>query len=203
MSIENTDTSRDGGNPGLWAATDRGEESEWLNATNPAYLRASQQAWRRAIEADFPFDGDIQCDPRTFMPLANVQLTTLGAIGGAPELRVRALAAAGRRMGLVGADGREAKSLDDVEEWNDEEEDAFTISYVSDPELDGDVVGLSNIDMDGMRLPWMLRTFLRIVAEELRAAGAVPARIIPFLPADTREWLAEQGERIPELMEMP
>ena len=113
MSIENTDTSRDGGNPGLWAATDRGEESEWLNATNPAYLRASQQAWRRAIEADFPFDGDIQCDPRTFMPLANVQLTTLGAIGGAPELRVRALAAAGRRMGLVGADGREAKSAQD------------------------------------------------------------------------------------------
>ena len=203
MSIEGIDTSRDGGHPGLWAATDRGEESEWLNATNPAYLRASQQAWRRAIEADFPWDGDIQCDPRTFMPLANVQLITLGVIGGPSELRVRALEAACERMHLVGADGREAETSEEVEEWDDEQDDSYTINYVSDPQIDGAVVGLSNIDTKGMRPPWMMRTFLRIVAEELRAAGALPARIVPFVTAQTRAWLAEQGERLPELDEMP
>jgi hypothetical protein len=159
MSIEGIDTSRDGGHPGLWPATDRGEESEWLNATNPAYPHASQQAWRRAIEAGFPWDGDIWCDPRTFMPLADVQLITLGGTGtgtgtgAAPEVMTRALTAASQRMGLVGADGREADSYDEVEEWADEEEDAFTISYVSQPEVDGDIVGLANIDTQGMRLP--------------------------------------------------
>ena len=44
----------------------------------------------------------------------------------------------------------------------------------------GEVAGLDNIDTEGERYTWMFRTMLRIVAEELRAEGAVPAKIVPF-----------------------
>ncbi len=62
----------------------------------------------------------------------------------------------------------------------EDDQSADSASYISEPERRGDIVGLSNIDTSGERYTWMFRTFLRIVAEELRAAGAVPATIVPF-----------------------
>lgn len=81
-------------------------------------------------------------------------------------------------------------------------EEIYTPSFVSDPESYTGVVGISNIDTDGVRHPWLLRTALRIVAEEVRAAGAVPARIVPYLDIDTLEWLKDQGERLPTEAEL-
>ncbi len=84
---------------------------------------------------------------------------------------------------LVTVDGKEHEDFDQLMELEmeaDDEEDAYSPNYVSDPERVGDLVGLSNIDTKGERYPWMFRTFLRIVAEELRDAGAVPAKIVPF-----------------------
>jgi hypothetical protein len=203
MSSEGIDTSRDTGQDpsGVWAATAVTEVSDWLNATDPAALRASQRAWQRAVETDFPAGGDITCDPWTFMPLRETCLTTIAVTGPPPDLLITALDAAGARMLSVLGNGREleVEELDELDELDDADDDAdyFTPNYVSAAERYGDIVGISTIDTKGVRYPWMLRTFLRITAEELREAGAVPARIIPFLTAERLAWLAERAERFP------
>ena len=168
------DTSRYGSDPGgVWAAADR--DSDPLGgSTDP-------DAWRRAVEADFPADGDVMCDPDTFMPHDDMVDATLGVLCFSPELAESALARAAARMMTVAADGREYTSWTALEELRAEDEDAArTPDYISEPQRRGDIVGISRIDTLGRRYTWMFRTFLRIVAEELRAAGAVPAKIIPF-----------------------
>lgn len=212
MSSEGWDTSKANSDPlGVWAAAKWTEEDEWIVASDPSALRRSQRAWARAIAHDFPADGDITCDPWTFLPLRETISITVAAVGPAPEVVQQALAAAARRMVGVRADGRERGPDEgdddfDEEDFEDEEDEEFesdyTPNYVSAPERVGDIVGISNIDTKGMRLPWMFRTFLRIVAEELRSAGAVPARIIPFLTPEHSAWLRERGESFPPPAEL-
>jgi hypothetical protein len=144
-------------------------------------------AWRRAIEADFPADGDVMCDPSTFMPNDEWLDVSLGVIGFAPDLAEKALVRASSRMMLVTVEGKECVTFDELEELvMEDDEAADSASYISDPERLGDFVGLSNIDTHGERYTWMFRTYLRIVAEELRAMGAVPAKIVPF-PSNSRD----------------
>jgi hypothetical protein len=207
MSSEGWDTSKGHSDPlGVWAAAKWTEEDEWIVAGDPSALRRCQRAWARALAHDFPADGDITCDPWTFLPLRETIAITIAAVGPSPQMLTTALAAAAQRMIRVQADGRERG--EDEDEFDDEDEDDFdedeeefesdyTPNYVSAPERVGDIVGISNIDTKGVRLPWMFRTFLRIVAEELRSAGAVPARIIPFLTPEHSAWLRERGESFP------
>jgi hypothetical protein len=207
VTSEGSDTSRLGNDPGgLWAATVGTEETEWLHATNPEALLASQRAWKRAIEVDFPSGGDITCDPWTFMPLRESIFTAVAVTGPEPATLLKALDAAGLRMSGVLTDGREVsdEELEELESaWDEDEDGEFdedlfsTPNYISGAERHGDIVGISNIDTKGVRYPWMFRTFLRILAEELRQADAVPARIIPFLTAEALTWLAERHERYP------
>ena len=84
-------------------------------------------------------------------------------------------------MSMVAVDGQEFQTWEEFEEFEMEDaEAAYTPNYISAPVRRGDVVGLSNIDTKGERYTWMFRTFLRIVSEELRNVGAVPAKIVPF-----------------------
>lgn len=199
MTSEGIDTSRSGSDPtGVWAAADCTAETEWLNATNPSVLRTNQQAWERAVESDFPAGGDITCDPWTFMPLRETVFTAVAVTGPAPALATKALNEAADRMLAVVADGREL-SEDELEELLEaaEDDESYSPDHISQAVRDGDIVGIANIDTKGERFPWMFRTFLRILAEELRRADAVPARIIPFLTPEALAWLAERGERYP------
>ena len=181
MTNDPRDTSKFGSDPGgLWAAADR--DSDYFAGP------ADRAAWRRAVEADFPADGDVMCDPLTFMPDDEFVDVSLAVLGFAPDRAETALAQAAQRMMLVTVDGREHEDFDQLlalEMEADDEEDAYSPNYVSDPERVGDLVGLSNIDTKGERYTWMFRTYLRIVAEELRAVGVVPAKIVPF-PFDAR-----------------
>lgn len=211
MTSEGWDTSKGQSDPlGAWAAAKWDGEDEWRNATDPSALLQSQRAWARAVVHDFPTDGDITCDPWTFLPLRESVSVTLAAVGPSPEQLMTALSAATTRMIRVRADGRELDPDDDDFDEDDEDDDFdeddydedgfeadYTANYVSDPERFGDIVGISNIDTKGQRLPWMFRSYLRIVAEELRNAGAVPARIIPFLTPEHSAWLQGRGERFP------
>lgn len=196
MTSEGRDTSRSSNDPrGLWAAAARPEG--WLSTA--AGVRESQEAWRRAVESDFPPDGDITCDPWTLMPLATLVVCKVGVTGPPPELVQGVLSEAAVRMLNVTATGQELTD-DEYEEWEErggEDDDDYTPNYVSEPRIWNDIVGIDTIDTKGERYPWMFRTFLRIVAEELRAAGAVPARIIPFLTPDTLAWMAQHGELYP------
>lgn len=75
---------------------------------------------------------------------------------------------------MVAIDGREFLTWEELEEYEiEDEENAYTPNYISSPERCGDVVGLANIDTKGEHYTWMF-------AEELRAEGAVPAKIVPF-----------------------
>jgi hypothetical protein len=174
VTSEHIDTSRYGSDPGgLWAAAE--------DDGNPSKDLADQRAWKRAVEADFPADGEVMCDPHTFMPIDQWTDVTLGVLCFAPDLAEKALARAAGRMSMVAVDGREFHTWEELEELEmEDEEAAYTPNYISDPERRGDVVGLSNIDTKGERYTWMFRTFLHIVAEELRAEGVVPAKIVPF-----------------------
>ena len=168
------DTSRYGSDPGgVWAAAE--------DDGNPSKTVADQELWRRAVEADFPDGGDVMCDPNTFMPHDEWVDVSLGVLGFAPDLAEKALIRAAARMMTVAVDGREYSNWEELEALlMEDEDDAYTPNYIAEPERRGDLVGLSNIDTKGERYTWMFRTFLRIVAEELRAEGAVPAKIIPF-----------------------
>jgi hypothetical protein len=174
VTSEHMDTSRYGSDPGgLWAAAE--------DDGNPSKNLADQQAWARAVLADFPPDGEVMCDPRTFMPLDELVDVSVGVMGFAPELATKALARAAARMSMVATDGKEYETFEALEELELIDEDAaYTPNYISAPERRGDIVGLANIDTKGERYTWMFRTFLRIIAEELRAEGAVPAKLIPF-----------------------
>ena len=162
------DTSRYGVDPGgLWAAADQ--------ASSPYPGPSDAMAWRLAVKTD------VMCDPNTFAPHGEWVDVTLGVLCFAPDLAEKALARAAGRMSMVAVDGREYATWEELEELEmEDEEEAYTPNYISAPERRGDVVGLSNIDTKGERYTWMFRTFLRIVAEELRAEGAVPAKIVPF-----------------------
>jgi hypothetical protein len=200
MTSEGTDTSKFGDDPGgLWAeaaALDFGWGSVDLDA---------QRAWARAIAADFPPDGDITCDPWTLMPMDELNIISVGAVGPRPELLEVALDRASERMGQVFDNGWEATGdmeSEELPDWFDDSlletgSEPYNPNYVSGPERTGDVVGIANIDTKGERYPWMFRTFLRIVAEELRAAHAVPARIIPFFTPDWLAWMREHGVTYP------
>jgi hypothetical protein len=180
LRVTNNDTSKYGPDPGgLWAIAERDG--------NPYNGPCDPMAWRRAIEADFPADGDVMCDPSTFMPNDEWLDVSLGVIGFAPDLAEKALVRASSRMMLVTVEGKECVTFDELEELvMEDDEAADSASYISDPERLGDFVGLSNIDTHGERYTWMFRTYLRIVAEELRAMGAVPAKIVPF-PSNSRD----------------
>jgi hypothetical protein len=168
-----SDTSKYGSDPGgLWAAA---EEDDFEHTKSID----DQRLWARAVGADFPADGDIVCDPRTFMPLDEFLEVSLGVAGVAPDLAQTALERAAERMMLVTAEGREL-TWEEMEEYVMEADDPYSPNYISEPERRDEVTGLPNIDTAGERYTWMFRTFLRIVAEELRAAGAVPATIVPF-----------------------
>jgi hypothetical protein len=174
MTNQRVDTSRYGSDPGgLWAAAE--------DDGNPSKTLADQRAWARAVAADFPADGDVLCDPRTFMPLDEIVDVSLAVLCFTPDLADKALSRAAGRMMTVAVDGKEYSNFEELEELLMEgDDDAYTPNYISDPERSGDVVGFSTIDTKGERYTWMLRTFLRIVAEELRAEGALPAKIVPF-----------------------
>ena len=200
---EGKDTSKGHNDPqGLWAAVDLSEEEEW--GRESAVLLEQQRAWRRAVEYDFPPGGDISCDPRTFIPLRETYLINVGVTGPNPALLQspdpallrKALSRAGERIMMVTGKGEELTQKQ-YDESDDVGDDTYTPSYVSDPEGYTGVVGISNIDTDGVRFVWLERTTLRIVAEELRKVGAVPARIVPYLDIDTQTWLKGQGERLP------
>jgi hypothetical protein len=175
VASERVDTSRYGSDPGgVWAAAE--------DDGNPSKTLADQRLWKRAVEADFPADADVMCDPRTFMPLDDTVDVSVAVLCFTPELAAKALARAAERMMMVAVDGREFADWEELEELLMEDEaEAYTPNYISDPERQGDLVGLANIDTRGERYTWMLRTFLRIISEELRAMGAVPAKIVPFL----------------------
>jgi hypothetical protein len=168
------DTSKYGSDPGgVWAAAER-DGNPFTGPCDPA-------AWSRAIEADFPVDGDVMCDPSALMPNDEWVDVSLGVISFAPDLAEKALIRASSRMMLVTVEGKECADFDELEDLLVEDEEAAdSVSYISYPERVGDLVGLSTIDTKGERYTWMFRTFLRIVAEELRAMGAVPAKIVPF-----------------------
>lgn len=199
MTSEGRDTSRFGDDPGgLWAAVEAMEQ-------RPFPILDAQRAWARAVEADFPPDGDITCDPWTLMPMGAMSIITIGAVGPSPDLLKVALDRASDRMALAFDNGWEA--TDDALEageppdWFDPDleagEEPYNPNHVSGAERFGDVAGIADIDTKGERFPWMFRTFLRIVAEELRAADAVPSRIIPFLTADRLASMREKGLTYP------
>ena len=139
------------------------------------------------------------------MPLGEVSIITVGAVGPEPELLEVALGRASSRMHMVFDDGREAADDTEIEEAADWDDDSmfeegsgpYSPNYVSHAVRIGDVVGIANIDTKGERYPWMFRTFLRIVAEELRGAQAVPARIIPFITPDRLAWMREHRVTYP------
>ncbi|SDB87152.1 hypothetical protein GA0111570_105300 [Raineyella antarctica] len=190
MTSENTDTSLAASAPGSpWHAV--GDYSfDWPEVTLPF-----QREWAAAIDSDFPADGDITCDPRTFMPLENAIVARLAVSAADPEAARLALDAAASRFYLVDVEGREYTS-DELDEAAAEDE-VYTVSYVSDAEIIDGTAVITNIDTDGEHHPWMFRTFLRIVAEELRRAGAVPARISPPRTPELQEWLASRGTAFP------
>jgi len=199
---EGKDTSKQGSDPGgLWAATVLSPSDEMDGIDNPLLLRRFQRNWTRAIESDFPPDGDITCDPLTFIPLREVYLINIAVIGPDSEVAMSALLRAESRMMRVTPEGRELTADELDQSWKNGEE-VNTISYVSEPEKSGLLVGISNIDTQGERYPWMFRTFLRILAEELRRDQAVPAKIVPFLTPDTLAWLKEQRETLPSTAEL-
>lgn len=210
QTSEGKDTSRGHNDPrGLWAAVDLAWDQEFPE--DPGVLLDQQRAWARAIESDFPPGGDITCDPRTFLPLRHSYLINVAVTGPDPSkltspdqaLLREALSRAGARIMLVTGDGRELTEQQyEAQVDNGESEDDYTPNYVSEPEGYTSVVGISNIDTKGERYTWLERTALRIVAEELRRAGALPARIVPYLDIDTQAWLREQGEQLPSEKEL-
>jgi hypothetical protein len=197
---ENTNTSRGHNDPdGLWAAVEADQAKELQALDDPSLLLQHQRAWRRAVEADFPPGGDITCDPRTFMPLRDSYVVTVGVLvnGSDADVLKAALDRAGARMMAIAYDGRELTAKELNGETGSSADPPFTIAYVSEAERSGMVVGIQNVDTKGERYPWMFRSFIRVVAEELRRAGAVPARIVPYLDPDTQQWLKERHERYP------
>jgi len=211
-TIEGKDTSRGKSDPnGLWAQAALDATNELIDS--PAQLLESQRNWRRAVEADFPPGGDITVDPRTFMPLRESMVEGFGVTGPDPALLKspdpallrEALRRASDRIMRVRADGRELSDaqferLSETDEDQDEEDetsDGYTPNFLSDPESYTGVVGVSNFDTKGVRLVWLQRTTLRILAEELRRVDALPARIVPYLDIDTLQWLRDRGESYP------
>lgn len=190
MSTENSDTSRAASSPDSpWHAV--GDYSiDW-----PGVDLAFQQQWAAAVASDFPVEGDITCDPRTFMPLDDAIVAQLAVRADDPQVALRALDAAASRFDLVDATGREY-TADELDEAYGED-DVYTVSYVSEAEIIDGVATVTTIDTDGEHYPWMFRTFLRITAEELRRTGAVPAHIGPPQTAALQEWLADRGTRYP------
>jgi hypothetical protein len=201
---EGTDTSKGHNDQlGLWAIAEQDAEND--TPGDLSVLLRQQQNWRRAVEHDFPPGGDITCDPRTFLPLNNSVLVNVAVTGPDhsvlqspdPALLTKALRRAQGRILRVTEDGRELTEEQYEKLAGAGEDDSYTPNDVSDPEGYTGVVGISDIDTKGVRYVWLERTVLRIVAEELREAGAVPARIVPYLDADTLAWLRERGEVLP------
>lgn len=179
VTSEGTDTSAYGDDPGgAWAAVVHPADRQYFWDTDRFVLLTDQRAWKRAVESDFPPDGDITVDPHTLMPLSHWVDHSLGVMSFVPDLAQSALEAAAWRVMSVDEQGREALTEADVDAL--ETSGLYSPQYVSEAERRGDVVGWSTLDTTGRRYPWMFRTILRIVAEELRAAGALPARIVPF-----------------------
>jgi hypothetical protein len=211
VTSEGKDTSRGENDPdGWWAQAALDARNELIDSSGQ--LLEYQRNWRRAVESDFPAGGDITVDPRTFMPLRESMVEGFGVTGPDPALLkgpdpVRlneALQRASERIMRVRADGRElsaeqfaGRSEADDDEDEDETGDDYTPNYLSDPESYTGVIGISNFDTKGVRLVWLQRTTLRILAEELRRADALPARIVPYLDVDTLQWLRERGESYP------
>jgi hypothetical protein len=195
--VEGTDTSSTGSDPGgLWAATLLTVDDEFEATQNAALLLQQQRTWTRAIESDFPPGGDITCDPRTFIPLREGYLINLAVTGPDQDLVDAALVRAESRMMRVTAEGKELTEAE-YDDLLTSAQEVFTLPYISEPEKSGQLVGISNIDTEGERYRWMFRTFLRIVAEELRRGKALPARIGPFLDPETVAWLAEGNQNLP------
>ncbi|PFG18254.1 hypothetical protein ATK74_2838 [Propionicimonas paludicola] len=221
VTSEGKDTSRGHNDPdGLWAQAERDAADELID--DAAELREHQRNWRRAVESDFPPGGDITVDPRTFMPLQELMVEGFGVTGPNPGLLKspdptllrEALRRATERILRVRADGRELSESQvegrgeadddegDEEGEQGETDDDYTPNYLSEPEGYTGVVGISNFDTKGVAFVWLERTTLRIVAEELRRSGAVPARIVPYLDVDTLAWLREHGETYPSDAEL-
>lgn len=194
---EGRDTSRGHNDPhGLWQRVD---DPERLFLLDPEELLGAQQDWARAIYYDFPIGSDISCDPRTFLPLEQGTMMQVGVETADHALARQAMAATVERLGWVTVD--DGEELPRPADWDDERY-SMTSPYISEPEQVGQVVGISNIDTEGEIQVWFERTVLRIIAEELRRAGAVPARIVPFITPEDHESLRADGVTLPTLKEL-
>ncbi|MCE1173611.1 MAG: hypothetical protein LWW77_03270 [Propionibacteriales bacterium] len=179
---------------GLWAKVDLPPEDEW--SRTPSQLLEQQRDWKRAIDYDFPADSAITCDPRTFVPLDKVMLINIAVIGDDKAAVMAAMTKAQERLYRVDSDGREYSEAE-LDKLLSDGPEVMTPAYLSDPEAVGLMVGIDNIDLEGERYTWYERTAMRIVAEELVAAKATPARITPFLTPDVLEWIDQSGDRLP------
>ncbi len=153
--------------PQPWAAFDAiyADESD-------APESAAQQAWAQGIRAEFPADGAIRCDIRTFLPWGDDLETDFGfAIRHA---RPQEILAALDSEQLMRVDEWGAEWPDDV--WNDE---VYTPNYIFGPETQDGLVTLS-VDSKGVSYSPMWRTMLCIVRDQLLAAGVRDAVLVPM-----------------------
>jgi hypothetical protein len=179
---------------GLWARVVLAPQDEWTR--DAAQLQEQQRDWKRAVDYDFPADAVVTCDPWTFIPLGNVMLVNIAVVGDNKAAIMTAMRRAQDRLYRVDSDGREYTEAELDQALSDGQE-PLTPAYLSDPEAVGLMVGIDNIDLEGERFTWYARTAMRIVAEELVAAKATPARITPFLTPDVLEWIEKSGSHLP------
>jgi hypothetical protein len=141
------------------------------------------RSWmHRAVRFEYPDDPDgLTVDPRTFALRFDDTGVRIGQdfsvqVSSADPAAARAaLAAAAARFAVVAADGRE---FADGDELVAEDPHLYTPNSVSDPEDHADGPWIYCDCKDGT-MPLMARTMLRIVVEELRAAGVTNAQLRP------------------------
>ncbi|MFD0742040.1 hypothetical protein ACFQ1L_09275 [Phytohabitans flavus] len=141
----------------------------------------------RAIAAEYPLRaGGVGVDPSTFAITLDERGVLLGqdfsvqVVSTDPETAKVALAAAGKRFMLVTADGREYSTEDEL--WQrvkaDDSWRTYSPNNVSDPQDHPAGPRIYCDCKDGV-MPLMAATMIRILVQQLRAAGIDQAQIRP------------------------
>lgn len=136
----------------------------------------AEVAWARAVADDYPPGGDIDCDPLTLGPDRHLVMGSdffCATVVSAPELhRVEiALERAAKRFATVDENGEELPE-DEIDDQ------VFMVDEVGYPTRVQEGWKIT-VDFRGAAWPRMNVAMLQILVEELRRAGAVPARLRP------------------------
>lgn len=161
------------------AAQDASADILWRIADEYGRRGDERQArpWiRRAIAAEYrDRPAGIAIDPQLFAVATDDdrhgQAFNVQVVSADNGRAMAALSAAARRFRRVTADGRELTDDEEYELALDSDDwDDYTPNYVSDPELTEAGPGVW-CDCKGSTMPLMARAMLRIVVEEVYAAG--------------------------------